>query len=51
MEIEFYDGTRNVSILGHVDSVRNESCDIVVDGKVILFSVIGILKLVEKKSI
>ena len=50
VEIEFYDGVKNTLITGNVESVRNKTRDIVIDGKVIRFEVIGKLKLVEKKS-
>ena len=50
VEIEFYDGVKNTLITGSVESVRNKTRDIVIDGKVIRFEVIGKLKLVEKKS-
>lgn len=48
VEIEFYDGVKNTLITGSVESVRNKTRDIVIDGKVIRFEVIGKLKLVEK---
>ena len=41
---------KNTLITGNVESVRNKTRDIVIDGKVIRFEVIGKLKLVEKKS-
>ena len=50
VEIEYYDGEKNRTVEGPVDSVRNKTRDIVVDGKVYCFSVIGKLKLVEKKN-
>ena len=48
VEVEFYDGVKNSLISGSVDSVRNKTKDIVVNGKVIRFEVIGYLKLIEK---
>ena len=51
VEIEFYDGVKNTLITGNVESVRNKTRDIVIDGKVIRFEVIGKLKLVEKKRV
>ena len=50
VEVEFYDGVKNSLISGSVDSVRNKTKDIVVNGKVIRFEVIGYLKLIEKKN-
>ena len=50
VEIEFYDGVKNTLITGSVECVRNKTRDIVIDGKVIRFEVIGKLKLVEKMS-
>ena len=50
VEIEFYDGVKNTLITGSVESVRNKTRDIVIDGKVIRFEVIGKLKLIEKKD-
>ncbi len=50
VEVEFYDGVKNSLISGSVDIVRNKTKDIVVNGKVIRFEVIGYLKLIEKKN-
>lgn len=50
VEIEYYDGIRNTSFSGSVDSVRNKNKEIVVDGKVISFEVVGRLKIKEKKD-
>ena len=56
IEVEYFDGVKNTLVKGSVDYIKEKECvrnktrDIVIDGKVIRFEVIGKLKLVEKMS-
>lgn len=48
IEVEYFDGVKNILVKGSVDYIKEKECVISVEGKTIKFEIIGKVKMIKK---
>lgn len=48
IEVEYFDGVKNILVKGSVDYIKEKECVISVEGKTIKFEIIGKVKMINK---